>query len=66
MPLGLSDTQLATLMTIAGDIAPEKRSMFLERVGAMLMFRRRFDDRDMSEVAALALCGLVHQRIDTA
>jgi hypothetical protein len=60
MPLGLSDTQLATLMTIAGDIPPEKRSMFLERVGAMLAFRGRghFDDGDVAEIAALASTGL--------
>jgi hypothetical protein len=47
-------------------VSPDRRGVFLERVGAMLKVRRRFDDRDVSEVAALALCGLVHQRIDAA
>jgi hypothetical protein len=47
-------------MTIAAGITPEKRSMFLERVGAMLAFRGRghFDDGDVAEVARLAATGL--------
>jgi hypothetical protein len=37
--ISLNDAQLKTVMTVAVDIAPEKRSMFLERVGAMLAIR---------------------------
>ena len=37
----LSDAQLKTVMTFAAAIPPEKRPMFLERVGAMLAFRGR-------------------------
>jgi hypothetical protein len=61
--LALSDSQLRTLMTSAADIPPEKRSMFLERVAAMLAMRGRghFDDGDVADVAKLALTGLAHQ-----
>jgi hypothetical protein len=34
--LALSDSQLETLMTFAADIPPDKRSMLLERIEAML------------------------------
>jgi hypothetical protein len=37
MPLAVSDARLKTVMTFAADIPPEKRSAFLERVGAMLV-----------------------------
>jgi len=59
--LALSDSQLETLMTFAADIPPDKRSTFLERVGAMLAVRGRghFNDDDVAEVAQLALTGLV-------
>ena len=41
--ISLSDTQLQTVMAFAADILPEKRSLFLERLGAMLNTRgRRF------------------------
>jgi hypothetical protein len=61
--LALSDSQLRTLMTFAADIPPDKRSTFLERVGAMLAVRGRghFNDDDVAEVAKLALTGLVRQ-----
>ena len=61
MPLALSDAQLQTLMTLAAGIVPEKRSMFLERVGAMLTLRGRFNDRDVAEAAQLALIGLARR-----
>jgi hypothetical protein len=65
--VSLSDSQLRTLMTAAADMLPEKRSMFLERVGAMLAMRGRghFNDDDVADVVALASCGLVH-RVDAA
>jgi hypothetical protein len=67
MPLGLSDSQLQILMTFAAEIPPEKRSLFLQRVGAMLVLRGRgrFTDADVQDVASLALCGLT-QRTDAA
>jgi hypothetical protein len=63
--VSLTDHQLETIMDAAATVAPERRSVFLERVGAMLKVRRRFNDADVSEVARLALCGLV-QTADVA
>jgi hypothetical protein len=63
--ISLTDSQLQTVMTTAGMLEPERRSLFLERVGAMLKLRIRGDrgvgDGDVAEVTALALHGLVHQ-----
>jgi hypothetical protein len=53
-------------MTAAKGLAPERRSVFLERIAAMLKLRHRFTDDDVAEVTALALCGLVQQTADTA
>jgi hypothetical protein len=66
--LGLSDAQLQTLMTFAADIPQEKRSTFLERVGAMLAMRGRghFNDDDVADVTKLATAGLIHRRTDAA
>jgi hypothetical protein len=61
MPLALSDAQLKTVMTFAAEIAPEKRSAFLERVGATLVIRGRFDDADVADAARLASTGLVRR-----
>jgi hypothetical protein len=58
MPLALSDMQLKALMAYAAGIPLEKRDDFLRRVAAMLALRGRFDDRDVAEVARLALTGL--------
>jgi hypothetical protein len=52
----LSDTQLRTVMTVAGTLDQDKRSTFLERIAAQLQQRGRFNDDD---VAQLALTGLV-------
>jgi len=49
MPLALTDAQLKTVMEFAAAITPEKRSTFLERVGAMLVLRGRFNDADVSQ-----------------
>ena len=57
--IALTDHQLATVMDAAATIAPERRDIFLERVGAMLKVRGRFTDADVHDVTALALCGLV-------
>jgi len=60
--LALTDSQLQTVMQTAGSIDPDRRGVFLQRLEAMLRLRRRFDDRDVADVAALATCGLVHNR----
>ena len=57
--LGLTDTQLEIIVTAANAVPVERRSIFLERVGAMLRMRGRFTDADVHDVTALALCGLV-------
>jgi hypothetical protein len=53
MPLALTDFQLKTIMTAARPLQPDRRAIFLERVGAMLNVRRRFDDRDVAEISKL-------------
>ena len=60
--VGLTDPQLKIVMTVAQTVSVERRSVFLERVGAMLRMRGygHFTDSDVSDVARLALCGLVH------
>jgi hypothetical protein len=55
----LTDTQLKIVTTAATDVLPDRRSLFLERVAAMLTVRGRFDDGDVAKVAALAAQGLV-------
>jgi hypothetical protein len=64
--IALSDQQLDVVMTAAKGIAPERRDIFLQRIGAMLKLRYRFDDTDVAEVTALALHGLVQQAADSA
>ena len=61
--IGLSDTQLKTVMAAAADVPHEKRSQFLERIAAMLKFRGRgnFSDGDVDDVVKLACVGLVHE-----
>ena len=60
--IGLTDTQLGTVMDAARTLPPEKRDLYLQRIAAMLTMRGRghFGDHDVQEVTALALCGLVH------
>jgi hypothetical protein len=53
-------------MDAARGIDPERRDVFLQRVGAMLRFRGRFTDDDVADVAGLARCGLAHQQTDAA
>jgi hypothetical protein len=61
--ISLSDVQLQTVMTAAADLDQEKRSLFLERLGAMLALRGRghFTNDDVADVAQLALTGLARQ-----
>ncbi|MGC1856769.1 MAG: hypothetical protein WA725_08430, partial [Pseudolabrys sp.] len=59
--VGLTDSQLKIVMTAANSLPVERRSVFLERVGAMLRMRGRFTDDDVADVAKLALTGLAQQ-----
>jgi hypothetical protein len=63
--LSLSDRQLKTVMETAANIDADRRAIFLERVGAILKLRGRFNDADVQEISKLAACGLVH-RTDAA
>ena len=56
--VSLTDSQLKTVMDVAASVSPDRRGVFLERVGAMLRMRHRFTDLDVDDVAKLALCGL--------
>jgi hypothetical protein len=59
--LALSDSQLALVMTAAGGLSPEKRSLFLERIAARLRLRgANSADADFERVVQLALSGLIH------
>src|SRR5690242_2334961 len=60
----LSDSQLKIIIDAAASMPPERRGVFLERVGAMLKVRHRFDDGNVAEIAKLVTAGLVHQRTD--
>jgi hypothetical protein len=64
--ISLTDRQLQTVMLTAANVSPDRRGIFLERVGAMLRVRHRFTDLDVAEVAKLATCGLVHEHTDAA
>jgi hypothetical protein len=59
--IGLTDSQLQILMTAAGRLDPDRRSVFFERCGAMLRMRHRFNDADVTDLAKLALTGLAQQ-----
>ena len=63
--LSLNDAQLATVMTAAADVDPDRRSLFLERCAPMLHMRgRRFTDADLIEITKLACTGLVRRSAD--
>jgi len=58
--LALNDTRLALVMTAAGGLPAEKRSVFLERVAARLRLRGpRFTDADLGAAIQTALTGLI-------
>ncbi|MGC1925809.1 MAG: hypothetical protein WA706_18595, partial [Pseudolabrys sp.] len=61
--IGLTDSQLKIIMTVASGVPIERRGVFLERCGAMLRMRGydHFTDADVADVAQLALTGLAHQ-----
>jgi hypothetical protein len=64
--IALTDRQLQSVMTAAGSLEPDRRDIFLQRVGVMLRMRSRFTDADVVEVAQLAVAGLVRQTTDVA
>jgi hypothetical protein len=57
--ISLSDRQLDLVITAAAAVQPDRRGIFLERVGAMLTLRGRFSDADVGEIVGLAKYGLV-------
>ena len=58
--LALSDDQLALVMTAAGSVPVEKRSVFLERVAARLQLRGfHFTDADLGAAIQAALTGSI-------
>ena len=59
--LGLTDSQLRTVMDTARALPVEKRDLYLQRIAAMLTVRGRgrFNDADVADVAKLAMAGLV-------
>jgi hypothetical protein len=59
--VSLTDSQLKTVMDAAKTLPVERRDTFLQRVGAMLRMRGRFNDNDVTDVVTLALTGLAHQ-----
>jgi hypothetical protein len=61
--IGLSDDQLKMVMATAAQVPYEKRAQFLERIAAMLAFRRHgnFTDDDVADVVKLACVGMVHE-----
>jgi hypothetical protein len=64
--LSLSDQQMQAIKAAAVDVPQEKRSLYLERIAAMLSARRPFSDSDVDDVAKLATCSLVHEHTDAA
>ena len=63
--LGLTDAQLEIITTAANAVPVERRSVFLERVGAMLKVRGRFSDADVSDVAKLATASETQHTADS-
>jgi hypothetical protein len=57
--ISLSDRQLSVVMAAARTLEPDRRDVFMQRVGAMLRLRGRFTDDDVGAVAQAALTGLV-------
>jgi len=58
--LALSDSQLQIVITAAGGLPVEKRSVFLERIAARLQLRGpHFTDADLGAAIRAALTGLI-------
>ena len=59
--IGLTDTQLGTVMDMARTLPVEKRDLYMQRIAAMLAVRGRgrFNDADVADAAKLAMAALV-------
>ena len=59
--IGLTDTQLGTVMDMARTLPVEKRDLYLQRIAAMLAVRGRgrFNDADVADAAKLAMAAFV-------
>jgi hypothetical protein len=64
--LSLSNRELQTVMDAASKIDPDRRSVFLQRLGTMVELKGRVDGRDIAEFCKLASAGLIHRRTDAA
>jgi hypothetical protein len=60
--IGLTSSQLRVVTSAVHMVPVEKRDLYLQRISAMLTLRGRghYNDRDVMEVAQLALVGLAH------
>jgi hypothetical protein len=58
--LALTDAQLQIVMTAAGGLSPEKRSLLLERIAARLrLYGAKFTDAELDDAIRVALTGLI-------
>jgi hypothetical protein len=66
--IALTDSQLRIVMDAARMLPIEKRDLYLRRIAAMLTLRGRghFNDADVTNVAQLALRGLMQQAASVA
>jgi hypothetical protein len=60
--LALTDPQMKILIAAAAAVLPDRRSLFLERVAAMLKLQGRFNDDDVRKVAGVAAQGLLQAK----
>ena len=60
----LSDAQLALVMTAAGGLPVQKRSVFLERVAARLQLRGpHFTNANLGAAIQVAVTGLIQSAV---
>jgi hypothetical protein len=62
MPLSLTDHQLKCVMEIAANIDADRRSVYLQRLEAMLRMQHKFNDQTVKEISQLAATGLTVTR----
>jgi hypothetical protein len=60
--LALSDTQLAAVMTAAGNLPAEKRGVFLQRVLGRFGLLPRFTAAEFADAVRVALQGLIQDK----
>ena len=64
--ISLTDQQLSIVQHTATLLPVEKRDVFLQRVAAILLQRRKFNDDDVADAVELSLVGLVQQSPHTS